>query len=74
MSGLFTKDGWPILLLGVSLGVGFGATYGSEFQPDQFPAIGVGIGVVLGVIGAILLNRYLPKAPAEDASAKPDSH
>jgi hypothetical protein len=72
MTGLFSKDGLPLLLLGVSLGVGFGATYGSEYQ-EGFPAIGVTIGVVLGVIGAFLLDRYLPKPPAQDSSAKSDT-
>ena len=68
--GLFSKDGWPLLLLGVSMGVGFGATYGSEWQPDGFPAVGVTIGVVVGIIGAYLLDRYLPKTPADDSPAE----
>jgi xanthine/uracil permease len=72
MTRLFSKEGFPLLLLGVSLGVGFGATYGSEYQ-EGFPAIGVSIGVALGVVGAILLDRYLPRTPPEDSSAAPDS-
>jgi hypothetical protein len=68
MTRLFSKEGWPLLLLGVSLGVGFGATYGSEHE-EGFPMIGVSIGVVLGVVGAILLDRYLPRTPPDDSSA-----
>ncbi len=72
LASLFTKDGFPFLLLGISCGIGFGGTYGADFDK---PVVGMAIGVPIGIVLAGLLWQLTANGDAagkDRASGKPD--
>lgn len=72
LASLFTKDGFPFLLLGISCGIGFGGTYGADFDK---PVVGMAIGVPICIVLAALLWQLTASngsAGSEKASGKPD--